>query len=209
MSDKTDIKTNEPVGKTAEVYSFFGPASSLPGESRNGYIDLGSRILAWINKSDIIECGFGDRLFHATRRCQSLSSNIDQLINGARKPALRELLTATLAGPDVSAKIEGWLQEWFGGDISRELTEHMGRYNISERTISAEAFLRRLSEIEHLEVLLAQAERHRETALDGLMRYRAALDKRPRRGSDDIIDVRPQDITKLAPNESNSVVPPS
>jgi hypothetical protein len=116
------------------------------------------------------------------RRCKVV------IINSAFRSALQNLLSDE---PDQYEyhEAEALAQAWFADqEAKKEVSELLGRFELDESAIEAEAIRRSSSNLELLDRMLSSLESRRDKALGCVAQYRASLAHQLRESADRIID---------------------
>src|SRR5215469_970186 len=122
------------------------------------------------------------------RRCKVV------IINSAFRSALEHLLVQLLKGPGqydfgVKDEAQALAQSWFTDqEAKKQVSETLGRFDLDESAIEAEAIRRSSSDLELLDRMLTSLETRRDKALGCVAEYRASLAHQLRENSDRIID---------------------
>jgi hypothetical protein len=122
------------------------------------------------------------------RRCKVV------IINSAFRSALQNLLKQLLTQPgqyeyEVEDEAEALAQAWFTDqEAKKQVSEILGRFDLDESAIEAEAIRRSSSDLELLDRMLTSLESRRNKALGCVAEYRASLAHQLRDSADRIID---------------------
>jgi hypothetical protein len=122
------------------------------------------------------------------RRCKVV------IINSAFRSALEHLLVQLLKGPGqydfgVKDEAQALAQSWFTDqEAKKQVLESLGRFDLDESAIEAEAIRRSSSDLEVLDRMLTSLEARRNKALGCIAEYRASLAHQLRESADRIID---------------------
>jgi hypothetical protein len=122
------------------------------------------------------------------RRCKVV------IINSAFRSALQNLLKQLLTQPgqyeyELEHEAEALAQAWFTDqEAKKQVSEILGRFDLDESAIEAEAIRRSSSDLELLDRMLTSLESRRNKALGCVAEYRASLAHQLRDSADRIID---------------------
>src|SRR5262245_23430189 len=124
------------------------------------------------------------------RRCKVL------IINSAFRTALEALLVQTLRQPgqyDHDTRLRNQVQTlahaWFTDkEAKKRVSEILGRFNLDESAIEAEAIRASSSDLELLDSMLTSLESRRDKALGCVAEYRASLAQQLRESADRFVD---------------------
>src|SRR5262245_18461482 len=122
------------------------------------------------------------------RRCKVV------IINSAFRSALEHLLVQLLKEPgqynyDVEDEAETLAHGWFADqEAKKQVSEILGRFDLDEAAIEAEAIRRSSSDLELLDRMLTSLESRRNKAFGCVAEYRASLAHQLRESADRIID---------------------
>ena len=122
------------------------------------------------------------------RRCKVV------IINSAFRSALEHLLVQLLKEPgqynyDVEDEAETLAHGWFADqEAKKQVSEILGRFDLDEAAIEAEAIRRSSSDLELLDRVLTSLESRRNKAFGCVAEYRASLAHQLRESADRIID---------------------
>jgi hypothetical protein len=122
------------------------------------------------------------------RRCKVV------IINSAFRSALELLLVQLLKDPSqydyhVEDKAQALAHSWFTDqEAKKQVSEILGRFELDESAIEAEAIRRSSSDLELLDRMLTSLESRRNKALGCVAEYRASLGQQLRESADRIID---------------------
>jgi hypothetical protein len=122
------------------------------------------------------------------RRCKAV------IINSAFRSAVQNLLKQLLRQPgqyeyEVEDEAEALAQAWFTDqEAKKQVSEILGRFDLDESAIEAEAIRRSSSDLELLDRMLTSLESRRNKALGCVAEYRASLAHQLRDSADRIID---------------------
>jgi septal ring factor EnvC (AmiA/AmiB activator) len=122
------------------------------------------------------------------RRCKVM------IINTAFRSALERLLMQLLTGPgqyehEVQDEAETLAHAWFTEqEAKKKVSDVLGRFDLDESAIEAEAIRRSSADLELLDRMLASLETRRNKALGCVAEYRASLAQQLRESADRIID---------------------
>jgi hypothetical protein len=122
------------------------------------------------------------------RRCKVV------IINSAFRSALQNLLKQLLTQPgqyeyEMEDEAEALAQAWFTDqEAKKQVSEILGRFDLDESAIEAEAIRRSSSDLELLDRMLTSLESRRNKALGCVAEYRASLAHQLRDSADRIID---------------------
>jgi hypothetical protein len=122
------------------------------------------------------------------RRCKVM------IINAGFRNALERLLMQLLTGPgqyehEVQDEAETLAHAWFNEqEAKKKVSDVLGRFDLDESAIEAEAIRRSSADLELLDRMLASLETRRNKALGCVAEYRASLAQQLRESADRIID---------------------
>ena len=166
----------------SELLFLFEDPPLLRGEDRNAHRSLAAGVLAAIRPEDAVVLLFVKEFVEATWDIQRWRKMRTLLISMTQKDALRDILESLLGkddipeGSDRRATAEGMVEKWFYDPGSQmPVRRILGRLNLSDSAIEAQAAVLRLGDITMLEELIESAERRRKQALGMIEIYRASL----------------------------------
>jgi hypothetical protein len=189
-----------------ELSFLFEDPPLLGTEDRRAYHALVEIVLAGMRSEDGVVLVFVKEFIDSTWDMQRWRNVRAALIKMSRKDALVNILESVLTqgdipeGSDRRATAEAMADNWFADPgSSMPIRKILGRLQLSEAAIEAQAAALRLNELVALDALIESAERRRTQALSVVEIYRAGLAARMRAIPPDIIQDQQQAIP-LAPN---------
>ena len=180
-----------------EVSEILGKFPILPSENRNRIYRMYLQVLEEVNAKGPIQIILVLEYVMATVEIHRWTRSKAGAIIAMRAPALRKLLLATLDCEHRELVADKLVREFFSGQYSKELQDHLHQYKIDEDAIVAQAQALCISEYSDFDTLQERAERRRSSLLREIEHSQAAFAKRLRKAAEEIT-LEAREITDLS-----------
>jgi hypothetical protein len=168
-----------------EIKEFFDKKPLLIGENSDEYDSLLARFIAALDPKDPVAWMYVKEICNYTWEIQRYRRIETAMINNERQEALCTLLQPTLVKAckdyDIPQKAKAYANQYISGEPSKKTVAHLAKYGLDVDSILAEAFSRKIQQLELVARMRTTAEFRREKLLNELEKHQRAFGLQVRR----------------------------